>query len=132
MQEQLMTLPFTRDSIEQFARDWVASWNRQDVEGVLAHFADDVRFTSPRASAAVGSPTVAGKDALRTYWQTALAHIEAIHFTLDHAVWDSDRSELVILYVSEINGQRSRAAEWMRFDLTGRVAHGEALYGAAM
>jgi ketosteroid isomerase-like protein len=127
-----MTVTLEKDAIEQFARDWVESWNRRDVEGVLIHFADDVRFTSPRAAATVGTATVVGKDALRTYWRSAIARIETIRFTLDHAVWDVDRAELVILYVSEINGQRNRAAEWMRFDAMGRVVAGEAMSGVVL
>ena len=41
-------------------------------EAVLEHFDDDVIFSSPKALAAVGMPTVRGKGALRDYWMMAL------------------------------------------------------------
>ena len=33
-----------------FAEEWAAAWNRRDVDAVLAHFHDDVVFTSPVAA----------------------------------------------------------------------------------
>jgi ketosteroid isomerase-like protein len=33
-----------------FAEEWSAAWNRRDVDAVLAHFHDDVVFTSPYAA----------------------------------------------------------------------------------
>ena len=35
---------------EKFADQWVRAWNAHDVEAVLAHFHDDVVFTSPVAA----------------------------------------------------------------------------------
>jgi hypothetical protein len=32
---------------EEFARDWVESWNSHEVERVLAHYADNFEMTSP-------------------------------------------------------------------------------------
>ena len=32
---------------EEFARDWVESWNSHDLERMLAHYADDFEMTSP-------------------------------------------------------------------------------------
>ena len=61
-----------------------------------------------------------------------MSRIETIHFTLDHTAWDPERLELLIVYDAEINGQRNRACELMRFDDTGRVVEGEAMYGAAL
>lgn len=67
-----------------FAEAWVAAWNARDVEAVLAHFADDVVFTSPTAvRLAPGSDgTVVGKDALRRYWTAALSHNRDLRFAL--------------------------------------------------
>jgi ketosteroid isomerase-like protein len=36
-----------------YADAWVRAWNAHDVEAVLAHFADDVVFTSPVAARVV-------------------------------------------------------------------------------
>ena len=115
-----------------FAREWIASWNARDVESVLSHYDDTARFTSPKAAVRVGSATVTGKDALRAYWLAAIALIDAIHFELDHALWDPDRRELVVVYDADINGQRNRACELMQFGASGQILWGEAMYGAAL
>ncbi len=120
----------TREGAEALAARWVVEWNRKDVEAVLAHFDEGVRFTSPRAAAVVGTATLAGKGALRDYWNAAAARIETIRFTLAHTVWDEERQELVIVYQGEIDGRSFRACEFMRFGAAGLVVEGEAMYGA--
>jgi hypothetical protein len=67
---------------DQFADDWVRAWNAHDVEAVLAHFHDDVVFTSPVAARVLpeSGGVVRGKDALRHYWTTALKMLPALHF----------------------------------------------------
>jgi hypothetical protein len=120
----------TRDQAEAFAREWIETWNRLDVEGILAHFDDAARFTSPKAAQRVGRATVEGKEDLRVYWSAAAAAISSITFTLDHVLWDADRRELVIVYDAEINGQKNRACEFLRFGEGGHAVQGEAMYGA--
>nr|MDT0524585.1 nuclear transport factor 2 family protein [Streptomyces sp. DSM 41633] len=60
---------------QAFAEEWVNAWNAHDVEAVLAHFHDDVMFSSPVAARVLPETggVVRGKDALRHYWTTALA-----------------------------------------------------------
>ena len=65
-----------------FADDWVRAWNGHDVEAVLAHFHDDVVFTSPVAARVLPETggVVRGKAALRDYWVTALGMLPGLHF----------------------------------------------------
>lgn len=67
-----------------FAAQWLHAWNARDVEAVLAHFAEDVVFTSPTAIrfAPESGGTVRGKDALRRYWTLALQGNPDLHFEL--------------------------------------------------
>jgi hypothetical protein len=67
-----------------FAEEWSAAWNRRDVDAVLAHFHDDVVFTSPYAAEFVpgSAGVVRGKAALREYWCTALQAIPNLHFDI--------------------------------------------------
>ncbi len=67
---------------DQFAQAWVDAWNRHDVEAVLAHFHDDVLFSSPVAARVLpeSGGVVRGKDALRHYWVTALAQLPDLQF----------------------------------------------------
>ncbi|MFT3694024.1 MAG: nuclear transport factor 2 family protein [Kofleriaceae bacterium] len=55
--------------------DWYAAWNAHDLERVLSHYAEDIRFYSPFATALVpgSNGLVRGKAALRSYFTTALA-----------------------------------------------------------
>ena len=122
----------TRDEALAFARAWVDAWNRRDVAAIMAHFAEDAVFTSPKAAVFAGEAFVRGKPALAAYWQRASAGIAELHFTLDRALWDPEARELLVLYDARIGGATRRACELMRFDADGRQVAGEALYGAEL
>jgi hypothetical protein len=66
----------------EFSRRWVAAWNAHDVEALLAHFSDDVVFTSPVAAQllAVSDGVIRGKQALRAYWTEGLRRIPDLRF----------------------------------------------------
>ncbi|HEX6638773.1 MAG TPA: nuclear transport factor 2 family protein [Steroidobacteraceae bacterium] len=114
----------------QFALEWAAAWNRRDIEAVVAHFADDVQFTSPTALAVTGSAAVLGKSALRDYWRTAMARIDALTFTLTRVLWDAAQRELAIIYVAEINGSARSVSENLIFNEQDLVARAEVFHGA--
>jgi len=113
-----------------WAREWIADWNRMDVAAVLAHFADEAQFTSPRALALMGRATVSNKRELEEYWGRARTRVQSLHFELDHVLNDGDR--LAIVYIAEVNGVRMRAVEFFRFDDAGRVVAGEAMHGVVL
>jgi hypothetical protein len=76
--------PSPHDDPAAFAGDWVRAWNAHDVDAVLAHFHDDVVFSSPVAARLVpeSGGVVRGKSALRDYWVTALRALPDLHFDL--------------------------------------------------
>ena len=115
---------------QQFAQEWAASWNRRHIEEVLAHFHDDIVFTSPTALAVTGSAVVKGKAALRTYWTTAMARIQSIQFDVDRVLWDAGRRELAIIYTAHINGATRKVSENLVFDDVGLVTTAEVFHGA--
>lgn len=119
----------TRDDAQAFAIRWADSWNRRDVEAVLAHFHDEVTFTSPTALAVVGSASVHGKRALRDYWNTAMGRIASLRFTVDRVLWDTG-GELAIIYTAAINGNSRRVSENLKFDASGLVVSAEVFHGA--
>lgn len=121
----------TRDQAEQFAADWIRHWSHREVQQIISHFAPNARFMSPVAAKRTGHPLVVGRDALRDYW--SVVHTFAtFQFFLERTIWDQERQELVIVYTREIDGQRDRACELLRFDNSGLVAEGEAMYGATI
>lgn len=110
-----------------FADQWISDWNRRDVEAVLAHFSEDVVFTSSRAKVILGSQTVEGKPRLREYWTTAISRIQTLRFTLSYLIRETDR--MAIVYIAEIDGKRLRAVEFLVFGEDGLVHEGEAMSG---
>ena len=110
-----------------FADQWISEWKRKDVEAMLSHFSEDVIFTSPRATAIMGSPRVEGKSKLREYWTKAIDRIQTIRFTLDYAISDDDR--MGIVYTAEIDGRRVRSVEFLVFGDDGLIREGEAMHG---
>jgi hypothetical protein len=64
-----------------FAEHWVSDWNAHDVDALLAHFTDDVVFTSPVAIRVLGGDgVVRGKEALRKYWSEGIRLIPDLQF----------------------------------------------------
>ena len=89
---------------EAFADDWVRAWNAHDVEAVLAHFHDDVVFSSPVAARVLPQTggVVRGKAALREYWLTALGVLPDLRFDVV-GVYRGE-SLLVVNYRNERGG----------------------------
>src|SRR5262245_6568481 len=119
----------TREEAQSFAQQWAAAWTDRAVEHVLAHFDDHVTFTSPTALAVVGTATVRGKQALRDYWNQALARIGSLRFAVDRVLWDASSRELAIIYDSEVGGRKRRVSENLRFGADGRVISAEVFHG---
>jgi len=105
-----------------FARAWIAGWNARDLEAILAHYADDVIFSSPKALQITGRAQVVGKAALRAYWEKALAKAPDLRFDLETVYVGADA--ITIAYLR--NGE-TRVCETMEFSgdriVRGCVTH---------
>jgi hypothetical protein len=110
-----------------FAQAWVAAWNSHDVDAVLAHFHDDVVFTSPVATRLVpeSGGVVRGKAALRDFWSAALKTVPDLHFEVV-GVYHGE-SIVVINYRNERGGLVNEVLE---FD-GGLVRRGHGTYQVA-
>lgn len=125
-----MSTTLSYSQLKAHAHDWVAAWNRRDVEAVLSTFSDEAVFVSSLAQSYTGgSSRVPGKEALRRYWTEALAARPELHFALIAAVCDAESQTLVVHYIATFGSKRTRACEVMKF-AAGKVIYGEALYGA--
>ena len=120
-------------SPERFARDWVAAWNRADIEAVLAYHADDVVFVSPLATTVTGNAEVRGKPQLRAYWTKALASRPGPpQFSLESFIWDEQNRALSIIYLSADSARQVRKCELIHFRPDGLIRRGEAFAGAVI
>ncbi len=105
-----------RSAAERFAREWVEAWNARDLMAILAHYAEDIVFHSPRIADVLGTsrPSVSGKAELTDYWSRALAHAPELKFELTSVLVGSDA--LTILY---LNHRNQDVAETFLFDASG-------------
>ena len=71
-----------REFAEKFAKEWIAAWNSQDLDRVLAHYANDFVMMSPYIAqlAGVASGALTGKAAVRAYWAAALEKLPGLRF----------------------------------------------------
>ncbi|MFF5337632.1 nuclear transport factor 2 family protein [Streptomyces sp. NPDC013181] len=116
-----MDLAFAR----AFAARWQDDWNSHDLERILAHYHEDVTFSSPMIARFTGDPsgTVRGKEALRAYWSRGLALIPDLEFEVMDVRASVDT--LVIDYRNQIGG---RVYEVLTFR-DGLVSAGLGAYG---
>jgi uncharacterized protein (TIGR02246 family) len=93
----------TQAEARELADHWIDAWNDHDLERILAHYADDVLFSSPfiRKIGTSSSGAVRGKDALVAYFTAALAKYPTLTFHL-RAVFRGIDS-VTLLYES-VNG----------------------------
>ena len=117
---------------QEFARWWAQAWSNRDVDAVVACFAENVRFVSPRAAEVTGNAVVIGRQPLRDYWQSAVAGVESIVFEVEQVLEDVSGEHIVIVYTSDIDGRRMRACEFMRFDDEGKIVAAEAMHGCLL
>jgi steroid delta-isomerase len=118
----------SKDEMISHAEAWIAAWNRRDIDAVIAEFAPDAVFRSPKAIQFAGESILHGRDAIASYWSSALARVNQLQFTLISVICDPVDQSMVVLYSAEIEGVSRRACEifWFR---DGAKLSGEALYG---
>lgn len=111
---------------QSFAREWVKAWNDHDLAAILAHYADDVVFHSPRIRVVTGEniDSVTGKAALKAYWGAALEQARDLYFAIDQVLTGSDA--VTILYT---NHRQQHVAETFIFNAAGKVVRSVAAYG---
>jgi ketosteroid isomerase-like protein len=102
----------------QFAHGWVRAWNSHDLDAVMSHYAPEVVLTSPTAAKLLGDPsgTVAGKEAVRSYFARGLEAFPNLTFELLDVMWGV--SSVVLYYV---NQKGTKTGEFMEFDVNQKV-----------
>jgi hypothetical protein len=108
----------SQQDAQRFAEEWTAAWNAHDLDRIVAHYSEDVEFTSPFIVKILNEPsgTLRGRESLRSYFGRALAVYPELHFEL-RRVCTSVAS--VVLEYTSVNGLQ--AAEVMMLTEGGKV-----------
>jgi ketosteroid isomerase-like protein len=114
----------TRAFADHFAAEWIAAWNRHDLDAILSHYADDFTMSSPYIVQIAGEPSgrLRGKAAVGAYWKEALERMPDLRF--EHHATLVGAASVTIYY----RGARGMAAEVFVFDDDGRVVEAAAHY----
>jgi ketosteroid isomerase-like protein len=77
-----MSASFDPEQAKRLADEWYAAWNAHDLDRILAHYGEDVVFTSPFAVEIAGRADgrLEGKGALRDYFAAALERFPDLEF----------------------------------------------------
>ncbi len=109
--------------VVKYAREWQASWNSHDLQRIMAHYSDDIRFRSRKAASLVGTGLIVGKPALEEYWAAALQRQPNLRFSIERVY--SGHDTMVIAYTNQVG---VHAAETLRFGRGGLVVEASACH----
>ncbi len=114
---------------QQFAEDWIESWNAHDLKRILSHYADDFEMRSPLIVERMGIPEgrLQGKDAIRPYWEQGLAATPPLKFELRHVMAGVGAIAIVYRNVT----RDVDVVERIEFNDQGLGVRAEALYSFA-
>jgi hypothetical protein len=117
-----------KQKAEQIAREWIEAWNHHDLDAIIAHYADDVEFTSPFVVKLLGntSGTIKSKEVLKSYFEKGLAAYPDLRFELLEVLTGVNS---LTLYYRSVKGML--AAEVMVLNPKGEIVKVMAHYNAA-
>jgi len=110
-----------REWAQEFANDWIASWNAHDMNRILSHYTDDFEMSSPLIVERLGilEGKLKGKNAVRDYWQHGLSMNPPLLFELIDVLVGINE---ITIYYSNVG--RRIVAETLFFNDSGKVTHG--------
>ncbi|MCW5829353.1 MAG: nuclear transport factor 2 family protein [Deltaproteobacteria bacterium] len=112
--------------LRESARQWIDAWNRRDLDGILEHYADNVRICSPMVTVRTGSPDgwLHGKANLRDYFAMGLRKPDIRFELIDVLI---GINAVTVVYRRE-NG--AMVADCSELDAHGRIIRMIACYGS--
>ena len=107
-----------QQSADEIAIHWINAWNSRDIMQIMAHYADNIEFTSPfiRTLTDCSEGKIYGKSNLQAYFLKGLAKFPELHFELFQAL--PELTSVTLLYTSINN---LLAAEVMEIDSEGKI-----------
>jgi ketosteroid isomerase-like protein len=111
-------MTYTSAKASEFAASWIEAWNSHDLDRILAHYSENVLFSSPFVGTIGGgnSDSLRGRAALQNYFSAALRKFPSLHFRL-RAVYAGD--DAVILLYDSVNGLV--ASQKMKLNEKGQI-----------
>jgi ketosteroid isomerase-like protein len=111
------------------AQEWIDAWNAHDIERILSHYSDDFEMRSPFIIERMGiaSGVLEGKQAVRVYWERALAASSPVRFELLDVTVGVDA--IALYYWNESRGRN--VIEVLTVNAQGQIVSGAALYAIA-
>jgi len=76
----------SQEITDNFADDWIDSWNAHDLDRVMSHYHEDVEYFSAFVTKLSGNTSgkLKGKDDVRNYLQKGLEAYPNLHFILEN------------------------------------------------
>jgi len=110
---------------KNFAEQWIADWNKKDIQAILSHYDEQVVFSSPMMLKTQFNErgTLQGKVELKKYFELALARNPALFFELHHVLVGI--KSITLFYT---RNQTMLAAEVMLFNDEGLIIEGLSHY----
>jgi ketosteroid isomerase-like protein len=111
------------------ARAWLDAFNARDLDRLLALYDENAVHTSPklRAREPATGGKVAGKAALRRWWQDALDRLPSLRYDEQHVTAMGDR--VVIEYVRHVDGEEPLVVAEVLVARAGRIVASHVFHG---
>lgn len=93
----------TTEKANKLASEWIESWNSHNIDNIMAHYAENVDFTSPLIVNILNKADgrLSGKSALKDYFLKGLTAYPDLKFELYHVL--AGVNSIVIYYKSVKN-----------------------------
>jgi len=94
----------TAEKASGFAEEWIEAWNNHDLSRIVAHYSDDIIFSSPFVVSVGGAATgdLCGREALEIYFEAALSKFPAPRFELRTVFCGTDALTVVYTSVNDL------------------------------
>jgi ketosteroid isomerase-like protein len=117
-------MKYTLANAAEFAASWIETWNSHNLDRILAHYSDDVVFSSPLVRTIAGRTSIRGRLALQTYFSAVLREFPSLRFRL-RAAYHGD--QVVVVLCDSLNGVV--ASEKMKLNEKGQILRVWVYYG---
>jgi hypothetical protein len=109
----------------RFAEEWIESWNSHDIEKIISHYADKLKFKSPLIVERYADPdgTIYDREKLQEYFLIGLSNNPSLAFKLKKVLLGVNG--LTLYYENARGGE---TAEYFEFNEDNKVIRSVSCY----